>query len=212
MIYGRTVCLLNTLFTLKKSSACYGKDINTRNNTVKYSDWAIGEFFKQAKQSSYWDNTIFIVIADHDHDNSPKTGALVPVDRFHIPALILGKGITARQDQRLVSNIDMPPTLLSLIGAKNVSPMLGHDMTKTLLQNQERALMPFDRNFGYLTNDKLIVFAPEKAPQAFTYDAQNNQQQVTTMSQDEQLNAQAHALWGSLAYQKGLYQAVKLAP
>ncbi|WP_232801973.1 hypothetical protein [Motilimonas sp. E26] len=58
----------------------------------------------------------------------------------------------------------------------------------------------------------MIVFAPEKAPQAFTYDAQNNQQQVTTMSQDEQLNAQAHALWGSLAYQKGLYQAVKLAP
>lgn len=84
------------------------------------------------------------MIADHDHDNSPKTGALVPVDRFHIPALILGKGITARQDQRLVSNIDMPPTLLSLIGAK-----LGHDMTKTLLPNQERALMQFDRNFGY---------------------------------------------------------------
>ena len=105
----------------------------------------------------------------------------------------------------------MPPTLLSLIGAKNVSPMLGRDMTKSLQPNQERALMQFDRNFGYLTNDKLIVFAPEKEPQAFLYNAASNQQTPTSMMQDEQLNAKAHALWGSLAYQQGLYQAVKLA-
>ncbi len=36
----------------------------TRNNAVKYSDYAIGTFFDKAKKSSYWDDTIFIVIAD----------------------------------------------------------------------------------------------------------------------------------------------------
>ena len=58
----------------------------TRNNSAKYADYAIGYFFKLAKQSNYWKDTVFLVIADHD---SRAAGAsLVPIKHFHIPALI----------------------------------------------------------------------------------------------------------------------------
>src|SRR3546814_3392602 len=38
----------------------------TVENTVRYADWAIGQFFDQAKKSDYWDNTVFLIVADHD--------------------------------------------------------------------------------------------------------------------------------------------------
>lgn len=40
----------------------------------------------------------------------------MPVENFHIPGVILGAGITPYRDGRIVSQIDMAPTLLSLLG------------------------------------------------------------------------------------------------
>jgi len=84
------------------------------SNTVRYADWAIGRFFERAKASAYWHDTVFLVAADHDARVSGQ--AQVPLKHFHIPALILGGGITPRRDDRLVSQIDFPVTLLSLAG------------------------------------------------------------------------------------------------
>ena len=66
---------------------------------------------------------MFLVVADHD---SRVFGAsLVPVRHFHIPALILGPNVPAKRDEQLISQIDLPPTLLSLIGISSTHPMLG---------------------------------------------------------------------------------------
>ena len=65
------------------------------DNTVRYADWALGQFFDKARQAPYWNNTVFLVIADHD---SRVYGSIpVPVRHFQIPALILGAGIAPRQ-------------------------------------------------------------------------------------------------------------------
>ncbi|MDO6708887.1 LTA synthase family protein [Photobacterium sp. 1_MG-2023] len=182
----------------------YEQPEHTRNNAVKYSDKALGEFFAKAKQSDYWKDTIFIVIADHDaraEGNVP-----VPVDRFHIPALILGSSIQPRQDDRLASNIDMAPTLLSLIGADNTSPMIGHDLTKPLAPEYQRAMMQFDKNFGYLTRDKLVVLQPGKAPMGYQYNFDSKQLSVTEVSEPESKRALAHALLGGKLYREGRYK------
>ena len=44
----------------------YEQPKNSRYNAVKYSDYALGKFFEQAQKSPYWDNTIFLVVADHE--------------------------------------------------------------------------------------------------------------------------------------------------
>lgn len=177
---------------------------HTRNNAVKYSDKALGEFFAKARLSEYWKDTVFIVIADHDaraEGNVP-----VPVDRFHIPALILGGDIPPRQDDRLASNIDMAPTLLSLIGADNTSPMIGHDLTKAIAPEYQRAMMQFDKNFGYLTRDKLVVLQPGKDPIGYQYDFTNQTMTPSGISEQESQRALAHALLGGKLYREGHYR------
>ncbi|KGQ56272.1 LTA synthase family protein [Gallibacterium anatis] len=173
----------------------------TRNNAAKYADFALGEFFKRAKQSKYWKDTIFLVIADHD---SRVSGAvLVPIAHFHIPALIIGDGVAAKADNRLVSQIDMPPTLLSLIGIDAQYPMLGFDLTK---YSPNRALMQFDKSMA-LMNDKhqVVILEANKQPQGFVYDTTQKSLKPAEVSDQMKKEALTYALWGSYLYKNRLY-------
>ncbi len=174
-------------------------DPATVENTVRYADWCIGQFFARAKQSAYWENTVFLVVADHD----ARVGgaSLVPLRHFHIPALILGGTIQPRQDHRLISQIDLPPTLLSLAGLACDHPMIGHDLTRGA---GNRAMMQYNENYGYLKNDQLIVLEPHRDPTQYRYAAPDSYTQVTldpTLARE----ALAHALWPSLVYQDSAY-------
>ncbi|WP_095498754.1 LTA synthase family protein [Paraferrimonas haliotis] len=183
----------------------YDSEYNTRNNTVKYSDYALGTFFDKAKQSKYWDDTVFIIIADHDAQ--VHGSQLVPVNHFHIPAVILGNGIAPRIDERLVNNLDMPPTLLSLIGVDSVSPMIGRDMTQPLAREDERVMMQFDKNYGYLTRDNLVVFSPGEKVSSYTYNFDTNELTPAQVEQSVIDRAKANALFGSMAYKNNWYKS-----
>lgn len=180
----------------------YDNEKNTRNNAVKYADFALGKFFNKAKTSNYWQDTVFIVIADHD---SRVAGAsLVPIEHFRIPGVILGKDITPKADSRLTSHIDIAPTLLSLIGASGETPMLGHDMTQDIPVNKLRAMMQYDKNFAYMTNDSVTILQPQKAPLNFDY--KNNKFTRKRLNKALANTAKASVIFGSKAYEKGWYQ------
>lgn len=179
----------------------------TRNNAAKYADYAIGEFFKRAKQSDYWQDTLFLVIADHD---SRVGGAsLVPIPRFHIPGVIVGDGITPKKDPRIVSQIDMAPTLLSLMGISADYPMLGKDLTRMPASWPGRAIMQYDKNFALLRGKDLVVLQPERPPEGFVYDVAT--EKLTPAAQPDEMKERALGLvlWGSMAYQRSLYQTAK---
>ncbi|MCP4045785.1 MAG: LTA synthase family protein, partial [Gammaproteobacteria bacterium] len=54
-----------------------------REMAVSYADYALGRFLELARSSGYYENTVFLVVSDH---NSRVKGAnLVPVERFHVP-------------------------------------------------------------------------------------------------------------------------------
>lgn len=179
----------------------YDSDKQTRNNAAKYSDHALGEFVRKAKQSEYWQDTIFVVVADHD--SRVQGASLVPVRHFHIPAVIFGNDVPHKVDDRLASQIDLGPTLLSLIGASGEHPMLGNDFTKPLTETQPRAMLQYNKNFAYLKKGKAVIFQPDKAPQTFLLDGEN----LMPTQIDEALTKEAHAYanFGSMAYQKGWY-------
>lgn len=186
----------------------YEQPKQTRNNAAKYADYAIGEFFKLAKNADYWKDTIFIVVADHD---SRVGGAdLVPISRFRIPGLILGDAIEPKRDHRIVSQIDLPPTLLSLIGISDSYPMLGRDLTQVSDDWPGRALMQYDKNFALIEGKDVVILQPEKAAQGFQYDEKTEQlTPYAPAAEALEKKALSWALWGSLAYQKELYRLPK---
>ena len=176
-----------------------------RDLAIKYADYALGKFINKAKTQSYWENTVFLVVADHDvrvFGSEP-----VPLKSFHIPAVILNSDMKSKRDPRLVSQIDLPVTLMSLLGIDQATPMLGFDLTKSY--PVERAMMQYYDNFAYLENDRAVILMPNQQTSYWRYNKQTKIQE-----KNEQLNvdqtlaekALAHVLFSNLAYTEQLYR------
>jgi len=149
----------------------------TDNNAVKYADYAIGEFFKKAKASPYWKDTVFLIVADHDI--RVRGDSLVPIKHFHIPGLILGADIQPKKLTTIASQIDLPVTLLSLMGVKGQHPMTGRDISSEPSDQLGRAMMQYNANFAWMEQTKesnqVVVLREGKDPAHAVYDPQNKQ-------------------------------------
>lgn len=188
----------------------YDEPAATENNAIRYADYALGQFFARARSRDYWQDTVFVVVADHD--NQVVGENLVPVERFHIPALILGADITPRRIATVASQIDLPTTALSLIGVSASHPMLGRDFSTVGDQEDGRAIMQFGERFVWMENSELVILAPEQAPVFAHYDAASKR--VTPVAGDQpqaHRRALAHALLPSWLYRSGGYSLEPVA-
>ncbi|THF63040.1 LTA synthase family protein [Pseudothauera nasutitermitis] len=140
----------------------YDSDKATENNAVKYADHALGRFFEKARQSDYWRDTLFLVVADHDIRVRGDTA--VPIERFHIPGLILGADIEARRLRTVASQVDLPVTLLSLMGIRTEHPMIGRDLSAEAADVPGRAMMQYEQNYAWMEGDRVVVLRPDQPP------------------------------------------------
>ncbi|NQY87917.1 MAG: LTA synthase family protein [Colwellia sp.] len=174
-----------------------------RHKAIQYADYALGEFIDKAKKQPYWKDTVFLVVADHDARTGGKS--LVPIQSFHIPAVILNSGHPSISDERVVSQIDLAPTLLSLMGVTNHSPMLGRDLNNTNISG--RAMMQYADNFAYMKDNEVTILQPQKKPLNFFYDFKEKKLTPKIINPKLSEIALAHVLWGSLAYEKEWYSS-----
>ena len=173
------------------------------NNAVKYADYALGEFFKRAKSSSYWNNTLFLVVADH---NSRVWGDdLVPIDRFHVPAVVLGGLVEPAKIRRLASQIDLIPTLLGLMGIDSPLPAIGLDLLRPDIDAiPGRAIMQYHDTQAYMEENNVVIMKlgqpPElyaRTPSGLTPAAEQNPSLIR--------RGLGIATWTTYAYQNRLY-------
>jgi phosphoglycerol transferase MdoB-like AlkP superfamily enzyme len=184
----------------------YEQPLHTRYNAMKYADYAIGRFFELARAADYFDNTIFVVVADHE---ARVYGAeRVPVRHFRVPLLILGPGVPVRSYEQIASQIDLAPTLLSLLGLETEHPMIGRDLLALPPEAEGRALMQFEAQHALRVGNRLVVHAPQQPPATYVLDSHDR---LSPASDDPELtrDALAHALWASQTYERELY---RLAP
>lgn len=189
----------------------YEQPKGTDNNAVKYADYAIGEFFKKAQNSPYWKDTVFLIVADHDI--RVRGVSLVPADHFHIPGLILGADIKPLRYTGMASQIDLPVTLLSLMGIEAQHPMTGRDLSSIAPDNLGRAMMQYNANFGWMEETKdgnqVVVLRSGKAPAHAVYDTKTKQLNETSPpanAKDLEQRALANALLPDLLYNEQRYR------
>lgn len=179
----------------------YEQPKNSRYNAVKYSDYALGKFFEKARKSPYWDNTIFLVVADHE--DKVFGDELVPVKHYHIPALILGADVKPEHYDKVASNMDLPPTLLSLMGINAIHPMQGHDLLRVAPDDPGRAVMQYGNNQAYMVGDRVVIHTPNKPASQFVY--RNGKLEPTEVQPDLVRDSLAQAIWPTIAYREKRY-------
>jgi phosphoglycerol transferase MdoB-like AlkP superfamily enzyme len=98
-------------------------------NALYYADWALGEFFKSAKQAGWYDNTIFILTADHISGFFSKSQEAPSL--HHIPLLVIAPGLQPGVIERIGSQVDIVPTIAELAGWHAPLASIGHSLLDT---------------------------------------------------------------------------------
>jgi len=164
-----------------------------RDGGVKYSDYAIGRLLTEAKKKPWFDDTIFVIVADHCAGSAAKLA--LPVKKYEIPLFIYAPSIIKPQIvDRMMSQIDVAPTLLGLLNFSYTSAFIGKDVMTTDDWSQ-RAFISTYQKLGYIQDDKLLVLGPKKAADYFSFVRKDG---VTTV-----LKPQEELLLDGLAYFQG---------
>lgn len=88
------------------------------HETIAYTDFALKKFFESAKSTNWYDNTLFIITADHTSgDDKRDMYYLNPVGSYKIPLILFDasnhelKG----RNSKLISQIDILPEILQYL-------------------------------------------------------------------------------------------------
>lgn len=173
-----------------------------REGAVKYTDFAIGQFIRRARSKPWFNNTLFVIVADHCASSAGKTD--LPVNRYKIPLLIYAPGfIKAGTMPRLMSQIDIGPTILGLLNFSYRSKFFGYDIFK-LETGRERAFVSTYQSLGYIKNDSLVVLKPQKVMTTFTPDFKDGSARQTSPNRHLTDEAIAWYQAASFQFKKGL--------
>ncbi len=121
---------------------------------VQYADWSLQQFIQLASKEAWFNNTIFVFVADHGAAIDAKYD--ISLNYFHTPLIIYAPELFMANEvhEKIGSQIDVYPTVMGLIKQKYVNNTLGID-----LLNEERkfTIINDDDKVGILDTDYLCI-------------------------------------------------------
>jgi phosphoglycerol transferase MdoB-like AlkP superfamily enzyme len=86
--------------------------VSKMQKTVKYTDQALGAYFREVRKQAWSKNTIFIITGDHCFHEKSDPGRTF-MENFHVPLFLIGPGIEPGFDDRIGQHVSIMPTLIS---------------------------------------------------------------------------------------------------
>ena len=130
-----------------------------RDGGVKYTDYALHSFLEKAKTKPWFNNTVFVILADHNGGSAGKKS--LPLYRYKIPLIIYSPAFIKPQNlTKLASQIDAMPTLFHLLGFDYKAKFYGNNILAT--DFHERAFIGNYQKLGYVENGYLYYLTPDK--------------------------------------------------
>jgi phosphoglycerol transferase MdoB-like AlkP superfamily enzyme len=121
---------------------------------VQYADWSLQQFIQLASKEAWFNNTIFVFVADHGAAINAKYD--IPLNYFHTPLIIYAPEIFMANEvhEKIGSQIDVYPTIMGLIKQIYVNNTLGIDLLK---EERKFTIINDDDKVGILDTDYLCI-------------------------------------------------------
>lgn len=177
-----------------------------REGAVKYTDWAIGHFIDEARKKPWFADTLFVITADHGA--SARGTGEIPIDKYLIPVLFYSPAhLKPQRIERLMSQIDISPTLLGQLNFSYDSKFFGQDIFR-LPAGEERAFVANYQSLGYLRDGRLLMLYPRRKVQIAANPHAGSARSDRPLS-DQALQREGIAWYeaASLAFGRGRYRA-----
>lgn len=152
-----------------------------RSSAVKYTDYALGAYIQNAKKQPWFENTVFVIVADHCASSAGRWE--INIEKHHIPAIIYNFNKDIKVD-KLCSQIDLMPTLFSMLNWSYQSNFYGNNIFDFEKSN-ERALIANYRTLGLLKQDVFTQLTNKKTSQQFIWSSKDHLMHELTKKNQE---------------------------
>ncbi|WP_375560601.1 LTA synthase family protein [Bernardetia sp. OM2101] len=174
------------------------KEANLFRKAAYYADWSINKFMEEAKKQSWYDQTLFIFVADHGHRLPRLYKDTHQTEKYRIPLLFYGNAISKEfleknnnKISQIGSQTDIAKTLLGQVEIDNSSFKWGKDL-----------LNPSSKEFAfYCYNEGMTWITPNGS---LRYTEMTKDTQVKTNSEE----IQKDTLLNELPFSKSYLQAL----
>jgi len=133
------------------------KYFKPRNKDVKkqiteYADWSLRKFINLSSKEKWYDNTIFVFVADHG--SRMNSIYEMPLNYHHSPLIIYSPNNKAKKIDNFGGQIDVFPTIMGLLNLPYTNNTMGVDLLK-----HKRPYIYFcaDDKYGVVDNDFFLI-------------------------------------------------------
>lgn len=116
----------------------YGFSGNEEYNSMRFQDYAIGEFFNLVKKEPFYKDTIFLIYGDHGltswkSKNLPQSFIDLELTANNVPFIVLAPNVEPSVNKRVSSQVDVTATMAGLLGIEHTQTGIGRNIfDKTL--------------------------------------------------------------------------------
>ncbi|PZW43524.1 LTA synthase family protein [Pseudomonas sp. URMO17WK12:I2] len=106
-----------------------GKE-DLHRTAMRYSDWALGQFFEKARKEPYFNQTLFVVVGDHGFGGFDQVTEM-DLQRFNVPLLLIAPGIQekfGKLSHTVGTQVDIVPTIMGRLGGDVRHQCWGRDL------------------------------------------------------------------------------------
>ena len=141
---------------------------------MRYSDYALGQFFEKIKSLGGFDNTLFVITGDHGF-GSGELITDIDLVRFHVPLLFIGKDIQSlfgKTNETVGSQVDIVPTVIGMMGGSYIHHCWGRNLLALPENDPGRAVIKpsgTEQMVAFIEGDTILVKAPETRPKLFRF-------------------------------------------
>lgn len=175
-----------------------------REAGVRYADYAIGKFFQMARSRPWFDDTVFVIVADHGARVYGRED--IPIATYAIPLLVYSpQHIKPGRVETLTSQIDVAPTVLGLLNFSYDTTFFGIDV---LRESYPGRLIPFNHNRDVALFDgkHIVELGFNKTAVAFAYDEKDGRQTADAVEPERLKDAIALFQEAYEVYEEGTYR------
>ena len=180
-----------------------GEPENGVKNAIKFADYAIGKLIEDAKKEGYFDDTVFMIISDHNVRTYGDD--LIPVNMYQILGMILGGGVEPQRVQKMSTQPDVLATALDLVGLDLDYPILGKSIYED--SKKDMVLMQFHDMYGLRKGNQVAIIQPNTKALTFIYRDSHLHPSEHNEDLEKDTAAFVHVL--NDLYQKRLYRIKK---
>lgn len=156
-------------------------DLDEHLTAMRYSDWALGQFFEKAKKSPYYKDTLFIVVGDHGFGNEQQITEF-DLGRFNVPLLVIGPGIQEKfgtVSHTVGTQIDIVPTIMGRLGGPTQHQCWGRDLLNLPAGDPGFGVIKpsgSEQTVGIIRGDRLLIESREMDPHMYRFTLGHNPQ------------------------------------